>query len=99
MNTKSLEELKTAYQTTFKHLVTSMLIIDEARHRESEPSEALTTFIDNFDIDWETKLILVLHSSTNEYIGGTSAELLSYEKMSVKNLLYAMMLPSGNDAA
>ena len=35
--------------------------------------------IDNFDIDWETKLILVLHSSTNEYIGGTSAELLSYE--------------------
>jgi len=41
----------------------------------------------------------VLHSSTNEYIGGTSAELLSYEKMSVKNLLYGMMLPSGNDAA
>jgi D-alanyl-D-alanine carboxypeptidase len=55
--------------------------------------------IDNFDIDWETKFILVLHSSTNEYIGGTSAELLSYERMSVKNLLYAMMLPSGNDAA
>lgn len=55
--------------------------------------------IDQFDIDWETKNVIVLHSSTNEYIGGTSAELLSNEKMSVKNLLYAMMLPSGNDAA
>ena len=47
---KSLNEFQATYQTAFNQVVTSMLIIDEARHREDEPSEAYTTFIDNFDI-------------------------------------------------
>ena len=50
MNMKSIEEFQTSYQTAFNHVVRSMLIIDEARRKEAEPSEALTTFIDNFDI-------------------------------------------------
>ena len=41
----------------------------------------------------------VLESSTSPVLGGTSAELLPGEKISVTELLYGMMLPSGNDAA
>ena len=43
--------------------------------------------------------VKVLESSTSPVIGGTSADLLPGEKMAVSELLYAMMLPSGNDAA
>lgn len=43
--------------------------------------------------------IKVLESSTSPILGGTSAELLPGEKISVTELLYGMMLPSGNDAA
>jgi D-alanyl-D-alanine carboxypeptidase len=43
--------------------------------------------------------VKVLESSTTPVIGGTSADLLPGEKISVTELLYAMMLPSGNDAA
>jgi D-alanyl-D-alanine carboxypeptidase len=32
-------------------------------------------------------------------MNGTSANLLSYDKVTVKDLLHGMMLPSGNDAA
>ena len=32
-------------------------------------------------------------------MNGTTANLLSYDKLTVKDLLYGMMLPSGNDAA
>lgn len=43
--------------------------------------------------------IKVLESSTSPVLGGTSAELLPGEKMTITELLYGMMLPSGNDAA
>ena len=46
----------------------------------------------------ETK-IKVLTTSTTEFLGGTSAHLLAGDTMSVYELYYAMMLPSGNDAA
>lgn len=32
-------------------------------------------------------------------LGGTSADLLEYDTLSVHELLHGMMLPSGNDAA
>ena len=32
-------------------------------------------------------------------LGGTSANLLAGDKMSIHELMYGMMLPSGNDAA
>ena len=44
-------------------------------------------------------IVHVLTSSTTPHLGGTSAQLLPGEKMSVRELMYAMMLPSGNDAA
>jgi serine-type D-Ala-D-Ala carboxypeptidase (penicillin-binding protein 5/6) len=32
-------------------------------------------------------------------MGGTSANLLEHQRLSIIDLLYALMLPSGNDAA
>jgi D-alanyl-D-alanine carboxypeptidase len=50
-------------------------------------------------LDPDYVIVKVLESSTSPQLGGTSAELLPGEKMSVTELLYGMMLPSGNDAA
>ena len=52
-----------------------------------------------FNLDWNKVTIHVLASSTTPQLGGTSAQLLAGEKMCVRELMYAMMLPSGNDAA
>ena len=46
----------------------------------------------------ETK-VKILTTSTSEFLGGTSAQLIAGDTMSVYELYYAMMLPSGNDAA
>lgn len=50
-------------------------------------------------MDPEKVRVKVLESSTTPILGGTSADLLPNEKISVTELLYGMMLPSGNDAA
>jgi D-alanyl-D-alanine carboxypeptidase len=50
-------------------------------------------------MDMDKIRIKVLESSTSPVLGGTSAELLPGEKMTITELLYGMMLPSGNDAA
>ena len=50
-------------------------------------------------MDSDKVRIKILESSTSPILGGTSAELLPGEKMSVTELFYGMMLPSGNDAA
>ena len=55
--------------------------------------------LSKFNLDWDTVIINVLTSSTTPHLGGTSAQLLPGEKISVHELMYAMMLPSGNDAA
>ena len=44
-------------------------------------------------------MVRILEISTTAEIGGTSAELLANDELSVEDLLYGMMLPSGNDAA
>jgi len=43
--------------------------------------------------------VRILQLSTTPFLGGTSAELLPKDKLSVTELMYGMMLPSGNDAA
>lgn len=43
--------------------------------------------------------IHILPSSTTPQLGGTSAELLPNDKLTIRELMYGMMLPSGNDAA
>jgi hypothetical protein len=52
-----------------------------------------------YGLDWTKVTINVLTSSTTPLLGGTSAQLLPGDKLCVKELMYAMMLPSGNDAA
>ena len=55
--------------------------------------------VDKFQLDIDAILIKILPSSTTPQLGGTSADLLSGDKLSVRELMYGMMLPSGNDAA
>lgn len=55
--------------------------------------------IEKHGMDSDKVRIKILESSTSPILGGTSAELLPGEKMSVTELFYGMMLPSGNDAA
>lgn len=52
-----------------------------------------------FGLDWNKIDVHILQSSTKPNIGGTSALLLPGDKLSVRELMFAMMLPSGNDAA
>ena len=55
--------------------------------------------MEKYGLNADAIRIKVLESSTSPILGGTSAELLPGEKISVTELLYGMMLPSGNDAA
>ena len=55
--------------------------------------------LSRYGLDWTKVTINVLTSSTTPQLGGTSAQLLPGDKLNVKELMYAMMLPSGNDAA
>ena len=55
--------------------------------------------LERYQIDPVLTKINILESSTTPFLGGTSAELLAGDKISVQELFYGMMLPSGNDAA
>ena len=52
---------------------------------------------EQYHINIEKTDIWILSPCAN--VGGTSACLLAGDKMSILELLYGMMLPSGNDAA
>ena len=56
-------------------------------------------FLEWFQIDPEKQRVIVLTPSTSQILGGTSANLLAGDKISIHELMYGMMLPSGNDAA
>ena len=55
--------------------------------------------VDKYDLDWESTYVNILTSSTTPFLGGTTANLLPKDKLSVKELMSGMMLPSGNYAA
>jgi serine-type D-Ala-D-Ala carboxypeptidase (penicillin-binding protein 5/6) len=55
--------------------------------------------LDKYKLDPDKIKIKILESSTTPILGGTSADLLKDDKLSVTELMYGMMLPSGNDAA
>jgi len=55
--------------------------------------------MDKYRLDPDKVKIKILESSTTPVLGGTSADLLKDDELSVTELLYGMMLPSGNDAA
>ena len=55
--------------------------------------------LEKYNLDPTITKVNILESSTTPFLGGTSAELLAGDKISVQELLFGMMLPSGNDAA
>lgn len=55
--------------------------------------------MEQYRMDPDKIVIKILESSTTPVLGGTSADLLKDDKLTVTELLYGMMLPSGNDAA
>jgi D-alanyl-D-alanine carboxypeptidase len=55
--------------------------------------------LERYKLNSDTIMIRILTFSTTPFLGGTTAELLPKEKLSVTSLMYGMMLPSGNDAA
>lgn len=59
----------------------------------------ILSLIDKYRMDPDKIKIKILESSTTPVLGGTSADLLKDDELTVTELLYGMMLPSGNDAA
>ena len=55
--------------------------------------------LSKWKLDPSKMMVNILHPNTTEIIGGTTAELITGDRICVKELLYGMMLPSGNDAA
>lgn len=55
--------------------------------------------MEKYRLDPDKIQINILEMSTTPMLGGTSAELVKGDKLSVTELMYGMMLPSGNDAA
>jgi len=53
--------------------------------------------VDRYHLDMDNVYIKILTYCTT--LGGTSAELQPGDKLTIRELLYGMMLPSGNDAA
>ena len=59
----------------------------------------IINLLDKYKLDPHMTKIHILKYNTSPYLGGTSAQLLPEDKMSVYELMHGMMLPSGNDAA
>jgi len=59
----------------------------------------ILNLIDKYKLNSNKVKVSILESSTTPIIGGTSAELIKGDLISVHELMYAMMLPSGNDSA
>lgn len=59
----------------------------------------VNAIVEKHGLNADKTRIKILESSCTPTLGGTSAELLPGEKISVTELYYGMMLPSGNDAA
>ena len=52
---------------------------------------------ERFNLDIEEAKIEFTHEV--QRVGGTSADLLAGDKLTIMQLMYGLMLPSGNDAA
>ena len=55
--------------------------------------------LDKYNLNPDVVTIKILTAATTSCLGGTSAELLAGDNLTVTELLHGMMLPSGNDAA
>jgi len=65
--------------------MTCMVIIDD--------------FLNKYKLDPKKIKVNILSCCVTQRLGGTSADLLEGDSMTVYELLHGMMLPSGNDAA
>ena len=77
---------------------------EKAQRQVASLTKVMTAYIildliDRYNLDWYKTKVRVLESSTTPNLGGTSAQLLPGEMLSVHEMMYGMMLPSGNDAA
>lgn len=55
--------------------------------------------LDKYNLNPDATKVKILPQATSSILGGTSAELLAHDQLSVSELMNGMMLPSGNDAA
>ena len=56
-------------------------------------------FLEKYKLDSKKIFVNILRCCVTCHLGGTSAELLENDSLSIHELLHGMMLPSGNDAA
>ncbi len=97
-------EISSGYKTNLKYLSPPLL---KARNENSKREIASLTKImtchlalemcEKLDVKPENTYVQVSRYASN--IVGTSAELNEGDIISIEDLFYAMMLPSGNDAA
>jgi D-alanyl-D-alanine carboxypeptidase len=59
----------------------------------------INKMLNKLSMNPDTSRIKILVSSTTDILGGTSAQLIAGDHVNITELLYGMMLPSGNDAA
>lgn len=62
-------------------------------------ASVIMQMIEKYSLNPDKIKVRILTLSTTPFLGGTSAELLPKDKLTVTELMYGMMLPSGNDAA
>jgi D-alanyl-D-alanine carboxypeptidase len=62
-------------------------------------STVVLELLQKYKLNSEKMMVEILYLNTTGVIGGTTADLITGDRVSVKELLYGMMLPSGNDAA
>lgn len=53
--------------------------------------------VEKLEIDVDTELVTI--SEEASHVIGTSADLVTGDMLTIRQLMYGMMLPSGNDAA
>ena len=94
-----------------KHYIVTLIdpihrVLCSSRASKRRPIASLTKMMtlhlslklcERFDIEPETTQVLVSRRAT--LIPGTKANLEPFDKLSLKDLFYSLMLPSGNDAA
>jgi D-alanyl-D-alanine carboxypeptidase len=56
-------------------------------------------YLEKYKLDSRKIKVNIMGCCITANLGGTSAELLENDSLSVHELLHGMMLPSGNDAA
>lgn len=79
------QENVTRQVASLTKIMTTMVIIDD--------------FLGKYKLDPKKIKVNILSCCVTSRLGGTSADLIENDTLTVYELLHGMMLPSGNDAA